>query len=519
MKTVCKKLLSLMLVALLLVSAVPFQASAEELIVPTTVDVRVSFETSDGSSVGSGTVALNVGGTYSAASLAEKIDVSLAGYEVMDNMGAVNDETEVTASGFTLPEGATSVTFWVKEVPVEDEDEEEEETPSTTTYTVKVGVFNDTTDTVIGTVGTVDLTEAKYKALSKASAAELLKGTKYEADAKKEDNVYSVFPQGTTITVYLKTVSTENGGTTTVPPVESNTDKVKITVDTGSGTYTKDAYVGMLYSSLKLAEPARNGQEFLGWKSETHGTITSSTAVTGADTVTALWSDPIKYNLTLDENRGAEETVNSSKQVTYGAPIGTLPTPTRDGYVFMGWKLNGKIITSETVWDLPGDGTAYAQWKLESDTEDEPMNGTHTADGKVYLEIYLNGKTGELAKRVNITDYAKDNKITQSEVEKVVKKYYSAKSGYTLKFEGLFDEETWWWYTRDPETDGAESILVNKDGDDYVYVMVKNVKITEADTTNPKTGDDSMIAVSMTVMVMAAAALVAIEQLRKRKMI
>ena len=49
--------------------------------------------------------------------------------------------------------------------------------------------------------------------------------------------------------------------------------------------------------------------------------------------------------------------------------------------------------------------------------------------------------------------------------------------------------------------------------------MVKNVKITEADSTNPKTGDDSMIAVSMTVMVMAAAALVAIEQLRKRKMI
>ena len=98
----------------------------------------------------------------------------------------------------------------------------------------------------------------------------------------------------------------------------------------------------------------------------------------------------------------------------------------------------------------------------------------------------------------------------------VVKKYITAKKGYTLKYEGLFDEETWWWYTRDPETNGAKSIVVNRDGDDYVYVMVKNVKTVESDPTNPKTGDG--IFAVMSVMMGSGAALVSLNELRKRKM-
>ena len=47
--------------------------------------------------------------------------------------------------------------------------------------------------------------------------------------------------------------------------------------------------------------------------------------------------------------------------------------------------------------------------------------------------------------------------------------------------------------------------------------MVKNVKKAVADSSNPKTGDNIMIAVS--AMALSAAALVSIVELKKRKMI
>lgn len=300
------------------------------------------------------------------------------------------------------------------------------------------------------------------------------------------------------------------------------TTKCSLTINyqlSGYEVKTVTASVGKLYKNY-VGVPARGGYDFLGWYSEKYDDFIDITkdVLKGDDTITAMWSEAKQYTLTLDENRGAEESVNYGKKVTYGAAIGKLPTPEREGYVFAGWKLNGKIITAETIWDLQGDGTAYAQWKLESDTEGEAMNGNgnHTADGKVYLEVYINGDTAKMIKRVDITDYAKDNKITLAEAKKVASKYVTAKSGYTLSYE-LFSEESWWWYTRDEETNGSDSVIVNRDGDDYVYVMVKNVKKAVADDTNPKTGDNIMMAFS--VMTMSAASLAAVFFLNKKRLV
>ena len=110
---------------------------------------------------------------------------------------------------------------------------------------------------------------------------------------------------------------------------------------------------------------------------------------------------------------------------------------------------------------------------------------------------------------MDITSLLKDEKITRSEVKTVVNKYITAKSGYSLQYEGLFDEESWYWYCRDPETDGVDSITIETlkgeiYEDHYIYVMVNNVKNVAADTTNPKTGD--MIFASMATMSTTAAA-------------
>lgn len=303
--------------------------------------------------------------------------------------------------------------------------------------------------------------------------------------------------------------NTGSGSTTTpgnggeAQPIPGVT-KCTLSIDyqlSGYPVSTVNASVGKLYKEY-VGVPARNGYDFAGWYSSNYGRIVDieKDILMGDDTITGIWSEAKKYSLTLDENRGEEETINTIKRVTYGQAIGTLPTPVRKGYVFVGWKLNGKIINAETVWSIPGDGTAYATWKLESDTEGEIMGGTNTADGKVYLEIYTNGKTDKYVKKVDITNYADDNKITRAEVETVAKKYVTAKAGYSLAYEGLFDEETWWWYVRDPETNGAASVVVNKDGDDYIYVMVNNVKNVSdkpADKTNPQTGDAIGIALAL----------------------
>ena len=95
--------------------------------------------------------------------------------------------------------------------------------------------------------------------------------------------------------------------------------------------------------------------------------ITSDTIVKTASnhTLYANW-EPNRYNVTFDATGG---TVNpSTKRVAYSSKYGALPTPTRDGYSFKGWRgknmfnLKGRTIkdggeySNETKRNFTGDG-------------------------------------------------------------------------------------------------------------------------------------------------------------------
>ena len=436
-----KKLLSIMLVALLLVSAVPFQASAMEVIGYTykVVIEGYTMETMDGN------------GTVTAAELYEFLELSQGEDATIDAWIASIAPVDVKGGNVVLTVPAPGA-----ETPEEPEQG--------------------------GNQGGIEDVEPDQGGVEDVEP---------DQDGEGQPEV---------------------GGGEGQP--EQVVTKCKLTIDyklSGTPVSTVNANIGKTYSEY-VGVPARGGYDFLGWYSSSYGRIIDITKdiVPGDDTITGLWSEAKEFFLTLDENREGEEYVNYGVKIAYGANVYNAVSkyqPKREGYVFMGWKLNGKMITKDTIYELYDDATAYAVWKLESDTEGEAMNGgTHTKDGKVYLEIYVNGDTSAAEKKVDITSYADDNKITQAEVEKVVKKYVTAKSGYKLAYEGLFDEESWWWYTRDPETNGKASIIVNQDGDDYIYVMVKNVKVVEADPSNPKTGDGIVIALA-TMMSTGGAAL------------
>lgn len=271
------------------------------------------------------------------------------------------------------------------------------------------------------------------------------------------------------------------------------------------------------------------------------------------------------YNLYFDANGGSVTPL--SKAVTYGSKVGTLPTPYKNGSVFMGWKdASGIVYTADTVYNVAGDTSLTAVW------QDEAL---------VILYIYINGDFSTCNRMIVMDGYVKNNNISRSDVFAEVSKYYVPASG-TLKIAGLFDEYTWGSYRTNTNKAGTENIEVGAGHLNKIFVMVSNAKtgvdvipttptnptvpangfwvrdlngnlvwypagsslpagsgywildangnpniwvITSGSIiptyiytgTNPKTGDTAQIEIAAAVMVLAAAALITIMALRKKK--
>ena len=129
--------------------------------------------------------------------------------------------------------------------------------------------------------------------------------------------------------------------------------------------------------------PTRVGYTFAGWNTKADGTGDS---YKGGDVVTltdetgnggirvdlyAQWTANT-YTITLDAGDGKTEKVT----VTYGQPIGELPTPTKDGYTFEGWyDADGNKIVSGLIYTTLGDTTLTAKWTAKTTN---PSTGDNT---------------------------------------------------------------------------------------------------------------------------------------------
>lgn len=156
-----------------------------------------------------------------------------------------------------------------------------------------------------------------------------------------------------------------------------NTDTYKtfkITFNPNSGTVSsanKTVSQNSTYGTLPT--PIRNGYIFDGWYTTKSGgtKITASTTVnlTSDQTLYAHWTSVKTYTVTFDANGGSID--QTTRNIQAGSPIGALPTPTRSGYKFIGWKDvkegSGMIVNSET-FIVEGDLKLYANWsKIEED--------------------------------------------------------------------------------------------------------------------------------------------------------
>lgn len=72
-------------------------------------------------------------------------------------------------------------------------------------------------------------------------------------------------------------------------------------------------------------------------------------------------------NIIFDAGRGSTPLV--SREGKTGEPFGELPRPTRSGYRFCGWQLDGAEVTADTVIEAQEDVCLRAKWEKQSRSE------------------------------------------------------------------------------------------------------------------------------------------------------
>ena len=150
-------------------------------------------------------------------------------------------------------------------------------------------------------------------------------------------------------------------------------NKYKVTFDEDGGNSVSDISNYTIESTISFPSTTKAGYDFVNWKvtkadgnwtnGATFNANTTTTGKYGNVTLTAQWNYHT-YTVTLDPNGG--EVSPPSIRVTYQSTYGSLPTPTRDGYVFKGWytsETSGTQILSTTKYTSTQDTTIFAQWQ------------------------------------------------------------------------------------------------------------------------------------------------------------
>ena len=151
-----------------------------------------------------------------------------------------------------------------------------------------------------------------------------------------------------------------------------------ITLLEGGNAGSSEVYFYTVEQTVTLPTPTRTGYTFLGWTGEGITTpqpnVTIPKGSTGDKTYIENWK-LTEYNITMDLNGGSGET---TLLYTVIDDEFALPTPTRNGYEFVGWTGEG-ITTPQTSVKIPKGSTgnkAYtANWQVIEYTITLDTNG------------------------------------------------------------------------------------------------------------------------------------------------
>ena len=146
--------------------------------------------------------------------------------------------------------------------------------------------------------------------------------------------------------------------------------KYTVTFDTDGGTKVEEIKVKKNATIEVLPTTTKDGYTFIEWQLNGKK-FNKNTKITSNITLKASWQknaepsvDIKKYTVTFNTDGGSSI---SSKKVAEGTRASKPTNPTRDGYTFVEWQLDGKIYNFNTV--VTKDITLKAVWKKNGETK------------------------------------------------------------------------------------------------------------------------------------------------------
>lgn len=510
-----KKLLSLLLVVMLLVSAIPFQALAA----PVGVPVRIEKE--DGALVGNDTLTVPDDGVTLSKELGDSLLGESAAYETLYWKSAT------TGNQLPLTETLTNATASTEGYSIKLVVRDKAPTPTTYTATLKATLDNvdQRTATESGVAGTkVQLTEAKAKDLLSTTFdpdKHEFKGWKKGSNAASAEELVdgnptfiAEFVTKTTTppptSTYSLTVKVFSKGTKIVE--QTLTDQTTVTLDEN---LVKSVYADFDTNKEEIDKWYENG---LGETQITASSLTLNSNRTIAVSISE--KVPVSYH---NIKVYAVKYVGNVNKGVVSDPI--FDSGNIEGTVKLLDYLNSKYTEIEanaegiaTDAKLGTNPTFYNNRELTS----KVVNTTLTDASKVvYVRVdvpevknvllYVHKGT-ELSKLTHLDPkvlhgYVEGSYVTYDQVQAVL--------GKNVKFYGLFTEERWDNRNASIKDDALPQIQVPAGGVE-IHVWVTSGNVFNADPTNPKTGD-YILDTAVTLMVISGLAAAAVYVIGKKR--
>lgn len=158
-------------------------------------------------------------------------------------------------------------------------------------------------------------------------------------------------------------------------------NKFTVTFDVDGKTY-KEVSVKENTKVSKPTNPSKSGYSFSEWQLDGEA-YDFSKPVTGNITLKATWKEVSSYIVTFNSNGGSEV---KSVTVNAGSKVAKPKDPTRDGYNFVNWVLNGKAYDFNK--SVNSNITLTASWEVAKPkyTVTFDSNGGSKVEAKIVVE-------------------------------------------------------------------------------------------------------------------------------------
>lgn len=187
--------------------------------------------------------------------------------------------------------------------------------------------------------------------------------------------------------------------------------------------------------------------------------------------------------------------------------------------------LSGSVDAGDTLYIMVKKLSTNNSGTGNSGTGNSGTTTNNKFPYKVYLHIFKDNKVDDPAKTIDITNgIALDGKVTLAEVKSVVKNYYTAKNSDGIGYDGMYMAKGNWVGNFVNDTKKYDTIEdtneMRKEAEVHINVMITNANAkssssSNADTSNPKTGDT--FTATMTIMTISASALVLVYFFNKKR--